>query len=50
MQGSGQDVKAEWDKLKPVLAHTFPFEPDFFQKEAIVLLEQVCVPPRHTQN
>ena len=41
MQGSGQNVAAEWEKLRPVLAHTFPFEPDTFQKEAIVLLEQV---------
>lgn len=41
MHCTGASVNADWEKLRPVLAHTFPFEPDTFQKEAILLLEQV---------
>ena len=35
-------MAAAYERLQPHLAHTFPFELDTFQKEAVLLLEQVC--------
>ena len=35
-------MAAAYERLRPHLAHTFPFELDTFQKEAVLLLEQVC--------
>ena len=35
------NVSAEFEKIRPSMALTFPFELDDFQKEAVVLLEEV---------
>jgi antiviral helicase SKI2 len=39
--GTVKHLAAEFDRLRPNLAHHFPFELDTFQKEAIVHLEMV---------
>ena len=48
VRGGIPDVKGEFEQLRPAMAHSFPFELDAFQKEAILLLEQVrlqlCLP------
>ena len=41
VQSTQTGVAAAFERLRPHLAHTFPFELDTFQKEAVVLLEQV---------
>ena len=39
-----RDLDAEFERLRPNLAHHFAFELDRFQKEAVVHLEQVGKP------
>ncbi len=34
------DVDQEFDRLRPIMAKTFPFELDVFQRESVVHLEQ----------
>ena len=41
VRGGVPNLAAEWERLRPNLAHTFPFELDTFQKEAILHIEQV---------
>ena len=41
MRGAIADVAAQFEALRPNLAHAFPFELDTFQKEAILHIEQV---------
>ena len=41
VRGAVQDVKGEFELLRPAMAQSFPFELDPFQKEAVILLEQV---------
>ena len=42
VRGAIKDVNAEFERLRPDLAHLFPFELDGFQKEAVIHLERVC--------
>ena len=41
VRGAVTNVHAEFERLRPGLAHHFPFELDGFQKEAVIHLEQV---------
>ncbi len=41
VRGGVPNLAAEWEQLRPNLAHRFPFELDTFQKEAIIHIEQV---------
>lgn len=41
VRGGVKDLAGEFERLRPNLAHHFPFELDNFQKEAIVHLEKV---------
>ena len=43
VRGAVSDVHAEFERLRPGLAHHFPFELDGFQKEAVIHLEQVTI-------
>lgn len=43
MRGAVEDLHETFEKLKPTAALQFPFPLDAFQKEAIVLMEQVCL-------
>ena len=43
MRGTVSNVHAEFERLRPGLAHHFPFELDGFQKEAVIHLEQVTI-------
>ena len=38
------DLDGAFSRLKPTMARKYPFELDTFQKEAVVHLEQVCLP------
>ena len=40
VRGGVPDLDAQFERLRPRMAHRFPFELDRFQKEAIVHLEQ----------
>ncbi|KAK9827734.1 hypothetical protein WJX81_007278 [Elliptochloris bilobata] len=40
VRGGVRDLDAEFERLRPNLAHNFPFELDRFQKEAVVHLER----------
>ena len=44
MRVSMPDLAAQWERLRPDLAFSFPFELDTFQKEAILHLEQASAP------
>ena len=49
VRGAIKNVNAEFERLRPDLAHVFPFELDGFQKEAVIHLERVdcaCMPQR----
>ncbi len=41
VRGDIKNVNAEFERLRPDLAHVFPFELDGFQKEAVIHLERV---------
>ncbi len=41
VRGGVEDLAGEFERLRPKMAHHFPFELDNFQKEAIVHLERV---------
>lgn len=41
VQGTVKNLAREFDKLRPSMAHQFPFELDTFQKEAVLHLEMV---------
>ena len=43
VRGAVSDVHARFERLRPGLAHHFPFELDGFQKEAVIHLEQVTI-------
>lgn len=43
VRGAIRDVNAEFERLRPNLAHHFPFELDSFQKEAVIHLERVSI-------
>ena len=45
VRGDIKNVNAEFERLRPDLAHVFPFELDGFQKEAVIHLERVCCTP-----
>lgn len=44
VRGEVSNVNAEFERLRPTLAHYFPFELDGFQKEAVIHLERVGLP------
>lgn len=44
VRGEVSNVYAEFKRLRPTLAHYFPFELDGFQKEAVIHLERVGLP------
>ena len=51
VRGAISNVNAEFERLRPDLAHSFPFELDAFQKEAVIHLEQVCsIQKQHMDN
>ena len=51
VRGAISNVNAEFERLRPDLAHSFPFELDGFQKEAVIHLEQVCsIQKQHMDN
>ncbi len=41
VRGGIKDLAGEFERLRPSMAHHFPFELDTFQKEAVVHLEKV---------
>lgn len=41
VRGGIKDLSGEFERLRPSMAHHFPFELDTFQKEAVVHLEKV---------